>query len=233
MNAVITGATRGIGKAIAEKFAAEGFNVAVCSRNKKDIDELYDELHQKFPDVEIIASAYDLSDKKLVKSFADEIKSSWEAVEVLVNNAGIFLPGHVHKEKAGTLEKMMKNNLYSAYYLTQALVKMMIDDKRGHIFNMCSTASINAYPNGGSYGISKFALLGFSKNLRMELMKYNIKVTAVIAGATFTSSWEGSEHPEERFMKAEDVAHVVWDAYTSSPLAVIEEILLRPMKGDI
>ena len=73
MNAVITGATRGIGKAIAEKFAAEGFNVAVCSRNKKDIDELYDELHQKFPDVEIIASAYDLSDKKLVKSFADEI----------------------------------------------------------------------------------------------------------------------------------------------------------------
>jgi len=233
MNAVITGATRGIGKAITEKFASEGFNVAICSRSKKDVDQLYEELHQKFPDIEIIAYACDVSDKKQLKSFADEIRSQWDAVEVLVNNAGIFLPGFVHREKTGTLEKMMKTNLYSAYYLTQYLVRLMIREKHGHIFNMCSTASIQAYPNGGSYGISKFALLGFSKNLRVEMIPYNIKVTAVIAGATLTSSWEGSEHPEERFMKAEDVALAVWNVYTLSPLTVVEELLLRPMKGDI
>ena len=233
MNAVITGATRGIGKAIAEKFAAEGFNIAVCARNKKDLDELYEDLHQKYPDAEILAQACDVSDKKQLKSFSDHIKSEWNEVDVLVNNAGIFLPGQVHKEKTGTLEKLLKTNLYSAYYLTQFLIKMMIREKRGHIFNLCSTASIQPYPNGGSYGISKFALLGFSKNLRVELIPYHIKVTAVIAGATFTSSWEGSEHKAERFMKAEDVANAIWNAYTLSPSSLVEEILLRPLKGDI
>jgi short-subunit dehydrogenase len=233
MNAVITGATRGIGKAVAEKFASEGFNVAVCARNKKDVDSLYHELHQKFPDIEIISQVCDVSDRKQLKLFADEIRTQWDAVEVLVNNAGTFLPGHVHREKTGTLEKMMKTNLYSAYYLTQFLIKLMIQEKHGHIFNMCSTASINAYPNGGSYGISKFALLGFSKNLRYEMIPYNIKVTALIVGATLTSSWEGSDHPDERFMKVEDVANAMWNAYTMSPQTVTEEILLRPAKGDI
>jgi len=233
MNAVITGSTRGIGKAITEKFATEGFNVAICARNKKDLDQQYDELHQKFPDMEIIAHPCDVSDKKQLKAFADLVKAQWKTVEVLVNNAGIFLPGLIHKEKAGTLEKLLKTNLYSAYYLTQFLLRQVTRDKSGHIFNICSTASIQAYPNGGSYGISKFALLGFSKNLRLEMIPYNIKVTAVIAGATFTSSWQGSELPEERFMKAEDIAHAVWNAYTMSPQTVVEEILVRPMKGDI
>ncbi|HYV93638.1 MAG TPA: SDR family oxidoreductase [Chitinophagales bacterium] len=233
MNAVITGATRGIGKAITEKFASEGFNVAICARNKKDLDELYDELHQKFPDAEIIAHPCDVSDKKQLKGFSELIKLQWNAVEVLVNNAGIFLPGQVHKEKAGTLDQLMKTNLYSAYFLTQYLVKMMMKEKRGHIFNMCSTASIQSYENGGSYGISKFALLGFSKNLRMEMIPYHVKVTAVISGATYTSSWEGSDLPEKRFMKAEDIASVIWNAYTMSPQTVVEEILVRPMKGDI
>ncbi|MCY7410276.1 MAG: SDR family oxidoreductase, partial [Chitinophagales bacterium] len=160
MNCVITGATRGIGKAITEKFASEGFNVAVCARNKKDLDQLYNELHHKHPDAEIIAQQCDVSDKKQLKAFADIIKSQWNTVDVLVNNAGVFIPGQIHKEKSGTLEKLIKTNLYSAYYLTQFLSKMMIKEKSGHIFNICSTASISAYANGGSYGISKFALLG-------------------------------------------------------------------------
>lgn len=233
MNAVITGATKGIGRSITDKFAMEGFNVAICARSKKDLDELYDELHNKYPDIEIVSQVCDVSDKRQVKSFADLIKSEWSSVEVIVNNAGLFLPGQVHKEKAGTLEKLIKTNLYSAYYLTQYLIKTMIREKHGHIFNICSTASIKPYPSGGSYGISKFALLGFSKNLRMELMPYNIKVTAVIAGATLTASWEGADLPEERFVKPEDISRAIWHAYTLSPQAVVEEILIRPMEGDI
>lgn len=233
MNAVITGATKGIGRAIAEKFAMEGFNIAVCARNKKDLDNLCEEFRNKYPDVEVLAQSCDVSDKKQLKSFADLIKSTWDSVEVLVNNAGIFLPGQVHKEKAGILEQQIKTNLYSAYYLTQFLVQVMIRNKHGHIFNLCSTASIQAYPNGGSYGISKFALLGFTKNLRMEMIPYNIKVTAVIAGATLTASWEGVELPEERFMKPEDIARTIWDAFNFSPQTVVEEIVIRPMNGDI
>ncbi|MEO5674218.1 MAG: SDR family oxidoreductase [Chitinophagales bacterium] len=233
MNAVITGATRGIGKAITEKFCSEGFNVAVCARSKKDLESLHNDLNQKFPDAEIIAHPCDVSDKKQLKSFTDAVKLKWKSVEVLVNNAGTFLPGQVHREKSMVLEKLIKTNLYSAYYLTQMLIKIMIREKRGHIFNICSTASIQAYANGGSYSISKFALLGFSKNLRLEMIPYHIKVTAIIPGATLTGSWEGSELPAERFMKSEDIANAVWNAYTMSPQTVIEEIVLRPSEGDI
>ncbi|MBK9732251.1 MAG: SDR family oxidoreductase [Chitinophagaceae bacterium] len=233
MNAVITGATKGIGKAIVEKFASEGFNVAICARNKKELEIFSDELRNKFPDIEVLAQPCDVSDKKQLKSFADLIKSEWDAIDVLVNNAGIFLAGQVHKEKAGILEKQIKTNLYSAYYLTQFLVKVMIRNKHGHIFNICSTASVQAYPNGGSYGISKFALLGFTKNLRLEMIPYNIRVTAVIAGATLTASWDGVDLPEERFMKPTDISRSIWNAFTLSSQSVVEEILIRPAQGDI
>ena len=98
---------------------------------------------------------------------------------------------------------------------------------------MCSVASIQAYPNGGSYAISKFALLGFSKTLREELKDFGIRVTAVLPGATRTSSWDGTELPDERFIKAEDVAEVVFATYQLSTRSVVEEIVIRPQKGDI
>lgn len=233
MNAVITGATKGIGRAVTEKFASEGFNVAFCARNRKDLEALYDELQNKYPDIEMLMQPCDVADKKQLKSFADLVKSNWNSVEVLVNNAGIFLPGQVHREKAGILEKQIKTNLYSAYYLTQYLIKMMIRHQHGHIFNICSTASIMAYPNGGSYGISKYALLGFTKNLRVEMIPHKIKVTAVLPGPTLTDSWNGASLPEARFMKPEDIARAIWDAFTLSPQTVVEEILLRPLEGDI
>jgi NADP-dependent 3-hydroxy acid dehydrogenase YdfG len=98
---------------------------------------------------------------------------------------------------------------------------------------MCSTASITAYTNGGSYCISKFALYGLTKVLREELKPHHIKVTAILPGATLTTSWEGVNLPEERFMKPQDVAETIWSAYHLSPSAVIEEILMRPQLGDI
>jgi short-subunit dehydrogenase len=98
---------------------------------------------------------------------------------------------------------------------------------------MCSTASITAYTNGGSYCVSKFALYGLSKVLREELKPHGVKVTAILPGATYTASWEGVDLPPERFMKAEDVASAISNAYGMSPGAVAEEILIRPQLGDI
>ena len=126
--------------------------------------------------------------------------------EVLVNNAGVFLPGMIETEVDGALEHMINTNLYSAYHLTRSLMPEMKRLKKGYIFNMCSIASIKAYANGGSYGISKFALYGMTKVLREELKEFNIKVTAVLPGATLTASWEGVDLPEERFIKVEDIA---------------------------
>jgi short-subunit dehydrogenase len=98
---------------------------------------------------------------------------------------------------------------------------------------MCSIASIKAYPNGGSYAISKFALLGFSKCLREELKSFNIRVTAIMPGATLTASWEGVDLPEERFMRVEDVADTIYGAYSLSGRSVVEEIIIRPQLGDL
>ena len=98
---------------------------------------------------------------------------------------------------------------------------------------MCSVASILAYPNGGSYSISKFALLGFSKVLREELKTQGIKVTAILPGATWSDSWQGVDFPEDRLMQASDIALAVWSAYNLSRAAVVEELLIRPQLGDL
>ncbi|MCS6991256.1 MAG: SDR family oxidoreductase [Chitinophagales bacterium] len=233
MNVVITGATRGIGRALTEKFAAEGSNLAVCARTAADLRSLEKDLKDRYPDCELLALPCDVGEKKQIKKFASEVLRHLKAVDVLINNAGLFLPGQLHKEREGIFEQLMRVNVYGPYYLTRLLCKSMIRQRRGHIFNICSTASIQAYPNGGSYSVSKFALLGMTRNLRLELAAFNIKVTAVIPGATLTSSWEGSPHPAQRFMKAQDVAQAVWNAYVLSNQTVVEEIVLRPLEGDL
>ena len=228
---VITGATKGIGRAIAEKFAAEGFDLALCARNEKDLGQLQSAIRN--PKSEILVQPCDVSKKDELKSFTETITKQFGVVDVIINNAGIFLPGEVINEKDGTLETLIETNLYSAYHLTRMLLPKMMERKSGHIFNMCSVASIQAYPNGGSYSISKFALLGLSKALREELKDYRIKVTALIPGAVYTDSWAASGLPESRFMKPEDVAKTVWDIYNLSANTVVEEVLLRPLEGDI
>ena len=232
MNAVITGASKGIGKAIAEKLALEGFNVAICARHADTLALAKADIQQKNPAATVLAEVVDMGEKSQVMTFAEKIKSTFSGVDILVNNAGIFVPGAIYQEEEGLLEKLMAVNVYSAYHLTRALLPVMIPHRKGHIFNMCSTASYKAYPNGGSYSITKYALLGFSKNLREELQPNNIRVTAVSPGPTLTASWEGFEAPPNRMMPPEDIASVIWSAWSLAPQTVIEEILLRPMLGD-
>jgi short-subunit dehydrogenase len=117
--------------------------------------------------------------------------------------------------------------------MTRALLPNMKTSGGGHIFNMCSIASFQAYKNGGSYAISKFALLGFSKCLREELKTDKIRVTAVMPGATKTRSWEAANLPDERFIKVEDVAATIFSAFSLSENSVVEEIIIRPQLGDI
>lgn len=229
---VVTGGTKGIGRAILERFASAGFDVATCARKQADLIQLKEDVEKKYL-VKVSVQTADMSDKNQVKVFTDFINKLSRPVDVLVNNAGHFVPGQVMEEPDGTLESMIEGNVYSAYYATRGLIGSMKSNKSGHIFNMCSIASIMAYPNGGSYAISKFALLGFSKVLREELKEFGIRVTAVLPGATKTASWAGSTLPDSRFMKPEDVAEAVFSAYSLSPHSVVEELLIRPQLGDI
>jgi short-subunit dehydrogenase len=230
---VVTGATKGLGRAIAECFAAEGFTVVACARTESDLVLMQAYWAERFPEVILHTFAADLSRKPEVFEFAAFVQRTVPHVDVLVNNAGLFLPGLITEEAEGTLETLLEVNLYSAYHLTRALVQRMRERRQGHIFNMCSVASLMAYPNGGSYSIAKFALLGFSKVLREELKTEGIKVTAVMPGATWSDSWQGVNLPESRLMQASDIAKAIWGAYTLSPAAVVEELLIRPQLGDL
>ena len=233
MKIIITGATKGLGRAIAEIFAKNGFDLAICARTQADLDTCRADLLAKFPNIEVLTKVVDVSKKAEVLAFADFVQSKWSTVDILMNNAGVFHPGEIINEEDGKLESQIETNLYSAYHLTRAILPMMLPTQKGHIFNMCSIASKIAYPNGGSYSISKFALLGFSKVLREELKDKGIRVTSILPGATWSASWAGVELPESRLAKAEDIAKVVWSAWILSDSAVMEEVIIRPQLGDL
>jgi short-subunit dehydrogenase len=233
MNVIISGASKGLGKAIAEKFAEGGHDLYVCSRGEEALEKAISEWQERYPAIRIRGKAFDLGTAEQAGRFGDWILELGISVDVLVNNAGQFIPGGVHTEEQGVLEKMIGVNLYSAYHLTRALLPDMIRKRRGHIFNICSIAALQAYPNGGAYSISKFALAGFSRNLREEMKPYGIKVSTVYPGAVYTDSWAGSGIDPARIMEAGDVAAMVFAASQLSPQATVEEILLRPQLGDL
>lgn len=231
--AVITGASRGIGKAIALQFAAAGYDLLLTSRNDYALYQATEEILNHYPACTVKAKAFDLSEKKQAQDFGAWVLQQTTAPDVLVNNAGLFKPGSVHNEADNNLEEQMAVNLFSAYHTTRSILPAMMVQKSGHIFNMCSIASVKAYDNGGAYSISKFALYGFNKNLREEMKPYGIKVTAVIPGAVFTDSWQGFDNSGQRIMEADDIARLVLSAATLSPQACVEEIVIRPQLGDL
>lgn len=232
MNIIITGASQGIGYAIAEKFASEGHSLFLCSKTAANLTTAKKNLQEKYPSCAIEIMPADLAIKEQCIAF-----SNWclhkTTPDILVNNAGYFLPGNIHQEADGQLEAQIAANLFSAYHTTRGILPKMIAAGKGHIFNICSIASLDAYAQGGSYSISKFALLGFSKNLRLELKDKGIKVTAILPGATYTNSWKGSGVAEERIMEAKDIAMMIYAATQLSSQAVVEDIVMRPQLGDL
>ena len=231
MKVVITGASQGIGRGIAEKFASMGADLFLASRNMDKQMLWVRELMNRYG-ISISTYNADLSVKEETIAFGGAVLDGFGRVDVLVNNAGNFEPGNVYDEPEGQLEQLINLNLYSAYHLTRKLLPPMMKEKKGHIFNMCSVAALKAYPGGGAYSISKFALEGFSKNLREEMKPYGIKVTSVHPGAVFTPAWEGFVE-RTRIMEVSDVAGLIWAASQLSANACVEDIILRPQLGDV
>ena len=233
MNVVITGASKGFGRSLAEQFASQGHNLFICSRSETNLYKTVEDLMRYYPDVQVKANAFDLSVKEQAKAFGNWVLGFGVPVDVLINNAGLFDPGSVHNEPEGTLEHMLNVNLFSAYHVTRTIIPHMIRQKSGHVFNMCSIASLHAYNNGGAYSISKYALAGFSRNLREEMKPHGIKVTAIYPGAAYTDSWAGSGVDPKRIMESKDIATMVYAASQLSPQACVEDIILRPQLGDL
>ena len=232
---VVTGGSKGIGRAVVARFLRAGYPVVTCARSAADLAELTTEMQADVPGAVLHTLPADLSQQTDCGRFAAFVLRLGTPVTVLVNNAGAFVSGRLQDEPAdgSQLRHMLAVNLLSAYDVTLPLLPGLIAQGSGHIFNICSTASITAYPNGGSYGIAKHALLGFSKNLREELKASGVRVTAVLPGPTLTASWAGVDLPVERFVQADDVAEALFSAYSLTPHAVVEELLIRPQLGDL
>lgn len=231
--AIVTAGSRGIGRAVVLKLASEGFDVITCSRSKAKLEALHDDVSREAPHTKLYSVPADLSEKKGVNSFLAFVHDLSLEIDVLVNNAGGFIPGKVSNEPEGALESMIDINLYSAYRVTRGVLPGMIKRNAGHVFNMCSVASITPYMHGGSYCIAKFALLGFSKVLREEMKEHGVRVTSILPGAALSDSWKGVDLPAERFMPVEDIASCIYHTYSLSSRTVVEDIVLRPQLGDI
>ena len=231
--AVVTAGSRGIGRAVVLNLLRHRFDVLTCSRSEVKLEGLHQHAHQLNMPGKLYSIPVDLSEKEGVDRFVDFVSQQCSEVDILVNNAGAFVPGKVSLEPEGTLEDMIHINLYSAYRVTRRLLPGMVSRGSGHIFNMCSVASIQPYEHGGSYCIAKYALLGFTRVLREEMKEHHIRVTAIMPGATLSDSWKDVDLPPERFMPAEDIASCIYHTYQLSPRTVVEDIVLRPQLGDI
>ncbi len=233
MTCIITGASRGIGFGLAERFAQAGFDLVLCSRNEEKLTTAKRTLAAAYPDISIHIRPTDLSDKTEAQAFGAFVLEHCATIDVLINNAGVFVPGSISSEPDGALELQLSTNLYSAYHLTRSLLPKMQEAGKGHIFNIGSVASLQAYPASGAYTISKHALLGFSRSLRHEVRDKGIKVTDVFPGAVYTDSWKGSGIPEERMIALEDIAQAVYACHELSDRALVEDLVIRPQLGDL
>ncbi|NOT36290.1 MAG: SDR family oxidoreductase [Saprospiraceae bacterium] len=233
MYALVTGSSKGIGFAIARKFVQNGIHLILNSRNIIELESVRAELLGINPSVKILCCEADLSKKRGIETLSEFIYKECKELDILVNNAGVYLPGNIIHSEEGLLEKLMNANLYSAFYLTNSLLPKLRKSQAASIFNICSIAGLDPYKGGSLYCISKFAMNGFSRCLRQELLNDSIKVTTVYPGATWSDSWKGATIPDSRIMQAEDVAEAIISCVRMSPAAVVEEIIMRPQLGDL
>ena len=227
MNAIVTGATKGIGRAIAVRLAEAGYNLAVCARTEADLAALAEGL--AYTGVNVLCFTADLSIKDQLYRFAAKVGTAFDTINVLVNNAGVFIPGSVLYEEDHSFEQQLFLNLNAPYYLSKYFGKMMSEQAYGHIFNICSVSSKEINENAGSYGVTKTALLSLNNVLRQELSKYNVKVTAILPGSTLTPSWEGTTIPAERFVQPEDIASSLYTILNLSSGVNVDEMIIKPL----
>ena len=227
MKALITGATKGIGRAIAIKLWQEGYELALVARGLKELEQLRDELFTNGRNVLVYAA--DCSVKEEVYEFLNHLETTFGFADVVVNNVGVYLPGSLLDEDDETFEKQQSLNLDATYYISKFFGKKMRSERRGHIFNICSVASKSPVINGGSYSVTKAAMLSLNNVLRQELAPYNVKVTAFLPGSTKTSSWEGTTIPDEKFVQPEDIAETLNTILKLSKGVNVDEILITPL----
>jgi NAD(P)-dependent dehydrogenase (short-subunit alcohol dehydrogenase family) len=231
---LITGASQGIGAAVAEAFAAAygaEARLALVARSPERLGAVA--VRGLARGAEAVPFPCDVTDDAAVAQMAADVVSTFGVPDVLVNNAGAFTPGGVLELTAADFRAQVEANLTSAFLVTRAFLPAMVVRGTGDVFFMGSVASVQGYPRGVAYGAAKHGLLGLARSLREEVRERGLRVVTLLPGATYTASWVASGFPEERFMPAEDLARLVVEIHGLSDRTVVEEVLLRPLLGDI
>jgi len=232
-NALITGATKGMGRSIAIAFAKEGINLAVCSRNLNDLVAFKAELQNINPAIKVFTSVADGSNKADLLKFAAAAEQDLGFISIIVNNLGMYIYSGILDDEEDAFEKMINTNLMPAYQLYRYFGKKMIAKQHGHIFNICSVAALNPIAEAGTYSVTKAALLGLTKVMRLEMQAHGVKVTAIIPGSTLTDSWKGIKVDKDTMVSPEDIASAIINIYKMSPGANVDEMIIKPAPGQI
>ena len=230
---LITGASQGIGAAIARVFARElrGVRLALVARNEKKLRAVAQACTKLGAKAE--GFVCDVAEEAAVASLAGNVNARFGAVDVLINNAGAFVPAPFLETDVAAFDAMIDANLRSAFLVSRAFVPGMIARGGGDVFFMSSIAGLRAYPRSAAYCAAKFGVTGLAQVLRAETTGTGLRVCCVHPGATWTPSWDGSGVAEERTMPADDIARAFFAVYRMSRRTVVEEIVLRPLAGDV
>jgi len=227
--ALVTGAGRGIGAAIAGKLASLGATVVLCGRTLETVQSAASSISARGG--QALAQECDVTDLNSVETLAASIEQKFGKIDILVNNAGIgSFATPLHEMTPQAWEKLLNTNLRGVFYCVRSFAPMMIRAATGHIVNISSLAGKNALPNGAAYAASKWGLNGLSYSTAEELREHGIRVSVVCPGSVNTelSPHEGKD--SNKMLKPADVAHVVAMLVTQSPQSFASEVLLRPTR---
>jgi 3-oxoacyl-[acyl-carrier protein] reductase len=225
--AVVTGAGRGIGAAIAKELSGLGATAVLCGRARNALDAVAQAITEAGGKAEVVAC--DVTSLSSVEAAAGKVEGSFGRVDILVNNAGVRgVQSPLHELPAESWEQVMNTNLRGVYYAVRAFAPMMIRARSGHIINISSLAGKNALANGAAYAASKWGLNGLSYSLAEELRGYNIRVAVICPGSTNTELSPHAGKDPRKMLQPEDVAHAVAMLVTQSAQSFVSEILLRP-----
>lgn len=234
--AFITGATSGFGKACAEKFAANGYHLIINGRREERLNELKTTLEKNFS-IQVIVRAFDVRDQQAVFNAVSSLPAAWQAIDVLVNNAGLAL-GRDYFDEASLDDwnTMVDTNVKGFMYVAKAVSQLMATRKQGHIINMGSVAGKQVYEKGNVYCATKHAVEAMNQAMRIDLLRHNIKVTAIHPGAAETEfstvRFKGDESTAKSVytgikpLTAEDVADVIFYCTTLPPHVCINDLVI-------
>ena len=235
--ALITGATSGIGKACAHKFAQEGYNVIITGRRKERLEELAQELSRN--GIEVLPLCFDVQKSEEVRQAIDGLNEKWNNIDVLVNNAGLAITtSPIYEGEVGDWDQMIDTNIKGLLYMTKAISPCFLQKKSGHIINLGSIAGKEAYKGGAVYNATKFAVDALTKAMRIDFLEHNVKVTSICPGLVETEfslvRFKGDKEKADAVyqgyepLKPEDIADAVWFAASRPPHVNINDLLIMP-----